>query len=110
MNPDLSITALVLQASLVVQLVMAGLLITSLASWTVIFSKLFGLKRVRNANEEFEREFARWCANGGDSRRALDGHAMREVRARLDAIDRLRRGPQMDVAAPKGVREIRHAR
>jgi biopolymer transport protein TolQ len=57
MNTDLSITALVLQASLVVQLVMAGLLITSLASWTVIFSKLFGLKRVRNANEEFEREF-----------------------------------------------------
>jgi biopolymer transport protein TolQ len=54
---DLSITALVMQASLVVQLVMAGLLITSLASWTVIFSKLFGLKRVRNANEEFEREF-----------------------------------------------------
>jgi biopolymer transport protein TolQ len=57
MNADLSITSLVLQASLVVQLVMAGLLITSLASWTVIFSKLFGLKRVRNANEEFEREF-----------------------------------------------------
>ena len=57
MNSDLSITALVLQASLVVQLVMAGLLIVSLASWTVIFSKLFGLKRVRNANEDFEREF-----------------------------------------------------
>ena len=57
MNSDLSITALVLQASLVVQLVMAGLLIVSLASWTVIFSKLFGLKRVRNVNEDFEREF-----------------------------------------------------
>ena len=57
MNTDLSITALVLQASLVVQLVMAGLLLTSLASWTVIFGKLFGLKRVRNANEDFEREF-----------------------------------------------------
>jgi biopolymer transport protein TolQ len=56
-NADLSITALVLQASLVVQLVMAGLLLTSLASWTVIFSKLFGLKRVRRVNEEFEREF-----------------------------------------------------
>ena len=54
---DLSITALVLQASLVVQLVMAGLAITSLASWTVIFGKLFGLKRVRNSNDEFEREF-----------------------------------------------------
>jgi biopolymer transport protein TolQ len=56
-NVDLSITALVLQASLVVQLVMAGLLLTSLASWTVIFSKLFGLRRVRRVNEEFEREF-----------------------------------------------------
>jgi biopolymer transport protein TolQ len=57
MNADLSITTLVLQASLVVQLVMAGLVLTSLASWTVIFSKLFGLKRVRNRNEDFEREF-----------------------------------------------------
>jgi biopolymer transport protein TolQ len=57
MGQDLSITALVLQASLVVQLVMAGLLLTSLASWTVIFGKLFGLRRTRNSNEEFEREF-----------------------------------------------------
>jgi biopolymer transport protein TolQ len=57
MNTDMSITALVMQASLVVQLVMAGLLVMSLASWTVIFSKLFGLKRVRARNDEFEREF-----------------------------------------------------
>jgi biopolymer transport protein TolQ len=57
MNQDLSITALVLQASLVVQLVMAGLLLTSVASWTVIFGKLFGLRRVRGSNDEFEREF-----------------------------------------------------
>ena len=57
MNNDLSITQLILHASLVVQLVMAGLVLISLASWTVIFSKLFGLKRVRRANEDFEREF-----------------------------------------------------
>jgi biopolymer transport protein TolQ len=57
MNQDLSITALVLQASPVVQLVMAGLMLTSLASWTVIFGKLFGLRRVRGNNEDFEREF-----------------------------------------------------
>jgi biopolymer transport protein TolQ len=57
MNQDLSIVSLVLQASFVVQLVMAGLMLVSLASWTVIFGKLFGLKRVRVANEEFEREF-----------------------------------------------------
>lgn len=41
--------------------------------------------------EEFETEFVRWCANGGDSRRAIDGPAMQEVRARLNAIDQLRR-------------------
>ena len=57
MNTDLSITALILQASLVVQLVMAGLALVSLASWTVIFGKVFGLKRIRGANDDFEREF-----------------------------------------------------
>ncbi len=57
MNQNLSILTLVIQASLVVQLVMAGLVLASLASWTVIFGKLFGLRKVRAANEEFEREF-----------------------------------------------------
>jgi biopolymer transport protein TolQ len=57
MNQDLNILNLVLHASFVVQVVMAGLLITSLISWAVIFGKLFGLKRVRGSNEEFEREF-----------------------------------------------------
>ena len=57
MNQDMSIINLVLQASTVVQLVMAGLLITSLASWTVIFSKLFGLRKVRADNDAFEQEF-----------------------------------------------------
>jgi biopolymer transport protein TolQ len=57
MNQDLSIVTLVLHASAVVQVVMAGLLLTSLASWTVIFGKLLGLARVRRDNDEFEREF-----------------------------------------------------
>ena len=57
MNQDLSIFTLVLQASLVVQVVMAGLMITSLASWTVIFGKLFGLRKLRADNEAFERDF-----------------------------------------------------
>jgi biopolymer transport protein TolQ len=57
MNTDLSITALILHASLVVQIVMAGLALVSLASWTVIFGKLFGLQRVRGSNDDFEREF-----------------------------------------------------
>ena len=57
MNQDLSIFTLVLQASLVVQVVMAGLMVTSLASWTVIFGKLFGLRKIRADNEAFERDF-----------------------------------------------------
>ena len=57
MNQDLSIFSLVLQASLVVQIVMAGLVLVSLASWTVIFAKIFGLRGIRGSNEEFEREF-----------------------------------------------------
>src|SRR5882672_8782765 len=57
MNQEFSIVTLVTQASFVVQLVMAGLMIGSLASWTVIFGKLFGLRRTRAANENFEREF-----------------------------------------------------
>ncbi len=57
MNQDFSIVTLVLHASLVVQVVMVGLLLASLASWTVIFGKLFGLRRTKAANDEFEREF-----------------------------------------------------
>ena len=57
MNQDFSIVQLVLHASFVVQVVMAGLMLASLASWTVIFGKLFGLRRVKAANDEFEREF-----------------------------------------------------
>lgn len=57
MNQDLSIFTLVLQASLIVQIVMAGLLIVSLASWSAIFAKIVSLRKVRAGNDNFEREF-----------------------------------------------------
>jgi biopolymer transport protein TolQ len=57
MNQDLSIIALVAQASLVVKLVMAGLVMMSLASWAVIFAKIVGLRRVRASNDAFEKDF-----------------------------------------------------
>ena len=56
MNQDLSIITLVLHASLVVQIVMAGLLVVSLASWSVIFGKLFALRGVRAGTDEAQRE------------------------------------------------------
>ncbi len=82
MNQDLSIISLVLQASFVVQLVMVGLLLVSLASWTVIFGKLFGLKRVRAVNDEFEREF--WAGKNlhdlySDAGRKVDAAPMERI-------------------------------
>ena len=56
-SQDMSILALVLNASWVVQLVMLLLLGVSVASWAAIFRKLVALKRVNALNEEFEREF-----------------------------------------------------
>ena len=82
MNQDFSIFTLVTQASLVVQLVMAGLMIASLASWTVIFGKLFGLKRVRSGNEDFERDF--WAGKNlnelyADAAKRADGSPMERI-------------------------------
>ena len=57
MNQDLSILHLVLNASLVVQLVMLLLVVVSVSSWAAIFRKLFALRRIKALNETFEREF-----------------------------------------------------
>ena len=57
MNQDLSIFHLILNASLVVQLVMLLLIVVSVSSWAAIFRKLFSLKRVTTLNDKFEREF-----------------------------------------------------
>jgi biopolymer transport protein TolQ len=57
MNQDLSIVSLIMHASFVVQLVIAALLLVSLASWSVIFGKLISLARIKRSNEAFEQEF-----------------------------------------------------
>jgi biopolymer transport protein TolQ len=57
MTQDLSILHLILNASIVVQLVMLLLVVVSVSSWAAIFRKLFALNRVKSLNETFEREF-----------------------------------------------------
>ncbi len=57
MTQDLSILHLVLNASIVVQLVMVLLVGVSIASWAAIFRKLAALARIKRENETFEREF-----------------------------------------------------
>ena len=54
---DLSILSLLTKATLVVQIVMAILVLVSLASWTAIFSKWFAIRRARAQTEGFERSF-----------------------------------------------------
>ncbi len=62
MTTDLSILSLIIEASVLVQLVMLLLLITSLFSWNVIFQKRRMLSKARAEAEEFEEKF--W--SGGD--------------------------------------------
>lgn len=62
MQTDLSIAHLVMDASLVVQLVMLLLLMASVASWAVIIQKRRVLRQARGVADRFEKEF--W--SGGD--------------------------------------------
>ncbi|MEY4562846.1 MAG: hypothetical protein RLZZ618_2123 [Pseudomonadota bacterium] len=82
MNQDLSIISMILHASFIVQLVMAGLMLMSLASWTVIFGKLFGLRKVRAMNDDFEREF--WAGRNlndlySDAAQRADGAPLERI-------------------------------
>jgi biopolymer transport protein TolQ len=54
---DLSILSLVTNASVLVQLVMAALLLASLFSWYYIFVKRFQLKRAQDQTDDFEKQF-----------------------------------------------------
>lgn len=60
MELDLSMTNLVLGASLLVKLVMLLLLMASLWSWTVIFTKRALIRRARRDADKFEERF--WSA------------------------------------------------
>jgi biopolymer transport protein TolQ len=62
MSTDLSITHLILNASLVVQLVIALLVFASLMSWTMIFDRRRVLRKATRAADDFEARF--W--SGGD--------------------------------------------
>lgn len=62
MSTELSFFHLVLNASPLVQLVMASLMMASIVSWTMIFDRSRVLKKARKAADAFEKRF--W--SGGD--------------------------------------------
>ena len=57
MNAELSIAHLIAQASVLVQIIMGVLILASVVSWAVIFSKRQLLSRTRQASEKFEERF-----------------------------------------------------
>jgi biopolymer transport protein TolQ len=68
---DLSFVGLILNASLVVQLVMAILVLASILSWTVIFDRSRVLKKAQREAGDFESRF--WSGGDlGDLYRSVD--------------------------------------
>jgi biopolymer transport protein TolQ len=57
MQSDLSITSLILNASWLVKFVLLILVLASIASWALIFSKRRAIKRARINADEFEERF-----------------------------------------------------
>jgi len=115
MNPipaDLSFLKLILDASVVVQIVMALLLSASIASWAVILKKRRSLAVTRSAAETFETAF--W--SGGDLAALYRGIEGRKLpTAGLESIfefgfrefTRLRKQPSID--APQLLEGARRA-
>ena len=58
---DMSVLAMIWNASVIVQLVMALLIVVSFLSWYFIFHKLFTIRKARLKTEQFERDF--WSGN-----------------------------------------------
>ncbi|HLA75603.1 MAG TPA: protein TolQ [Gammaproteobacteria bacterium] len=103
MTSDLSILHLLVNASVLVQLVMILLFIVSMVSWTMIFRKRAGIQQARKAADEFEGRF--WS---GKDLNALYGQIARRDRAQgIEAIfeagfkefARLRKQPEIEPMA-----------
>jgi len=56
-QPGLSIIELIANATLLVEVVIAILLLASLISWTMIFRKWLSFRHLTAAADEFEEEF-----------------------------------------------------
>jgi biopolymer transport protein TolQ len=80
---DLSFIALITNAHLIVQLIMALLLAVSVISWTYIFKKLFDVRGARKQTVEFEKTF--WA---GGNLHALHASAVSN-RANSGALARI---------------------
>ncbi|MCL6263378.1 protein TolQ [Craterilacuibacter sp. RT1T] len=79
---EFSVVSLILHASLVVQLVMAGLVLTSVLSWALIFNKIVTLRSAKRDTETFERAF--W--SGTDLNRLYEDATRKHERGSMENI------------------------
>jgi biopolymer transport protein TolQ len=107
LSQDLSMLALVGNASMAVQLVMGLLLVASFMSWWYIFIKMFAIRRATRLAEAFEKEF--W--SGADlqtlfKRATQDwkqaGELERIFEAGFREFSKLKGQPGMDMSAVMG--------
>jgi biopolymer transport protein TolQ len=101
---DMSLLSLITGASVLVQLVIAGLVLASLLSWYYIFIKLFTYKRAAKQTSKFERDF--W--GGGDlnelfqravNARDSSGSMERIFEAGFREFTKLRKQPGQNIGA-----------
>ena len=83
-HEDLSIISLILNASVVVQLILLMLVSLSIGSWSIIIRKGFALGSVKKATEEFEKNF--W--SGGDLNTLLES-AQRNQKNYANSLERI---------------------
>lgn len=104
---DLSVIALFLEAHIVVQIVMIGLLVASVWSWAIIAEKMFLLAGTRRETDKFETVF--WSGQSledlyqalgqreNKSMAALFVAAMREWKRSVESSTKLLPGVQMRI-------------
>ncbi|MDT8408536.1 MAG: protein TolQ [Wenzhouxiangellaceae bacterium] len=78
MNADMNIWTLIAEATLVVQFVMAALVLASIASWVIIFSKRTMLARLEKRSKQFEERFWSGADLGQLYERVTSEHKVRE--------------------------------
>ncbi len=108
---DLSILHLITNASLLVQLVLALLLVASIVSWTMIFRKAMSLRAAQRDADEFEEEF--W--QGGEMDKLYNRYASGDMEPIgmaamfVNGLTEFKRLADKDVAKPDIVNGVHRA-
>src|SRR5436190_5777792 len=103
-NDLMSPLTLFLHADVVVKVVMLGLLLASIWTWTIIFTHALRLRRINRATEKYETAF--WAADDIDAFHSKRGNEKLPTAAILTAgLDEWRRSTRSGKIDRAGTRE-----